>query len=192
MSNQNDSSIKQITDYMFIPDAIIEADATLVLGMTLWHRPLMKAFELHRDGLAGMLVFSGGLNPKLGQIEASQMKARWTELGHSTDRVLIDCQSVHTLENMVHSKRLLEEHGLYKKHMRINLIAINYHMRRAVETFRAVFSADITLGIVNYPSVHCQPLDWFNHSEGKKLILNELKKIKLYLPETNSPDVIND
>ncbi len=35
-----------IDDYLFMKDCEIEADFTVVLGMTLWRRPLMRALEL--------------------------------------------------------------------------------------------------------------------------------------------------
>lgn len=190
MSNQA-ISIEQITDYMFVPDDIIQADATLVLGMTLWHRPLMKAVELHHENIAGTLIFSGGLNPKLGEVEASKMMQRWIEMGLSPERVLLDHQSVNTRENMLHSKQLLEEHGLFAEDMRLNIIAISYHMRRVVETCRSVFGDQIRVGIVNYPSVHCHRESWFDDLNGKKLILAELEKIFRYLPELNRPDFSN-
>ncbi len=35
-----------IDNYLFMKDCEIEADFTVVLGMTLWRRPLMRALEL--------------------------------------------------------------------------------------------------------------------------------------------------
>ena len=187
MPDQLSLSIKQISDYMFVPDNAIKADATLVLGMTLYHRPLAMAAELHHQDLAGTMIFSGGHNQKLGGAEALQMMARWTEMGLPIDRVLIEHQALNTRENMSHSKKLLEEKGLLIEPMRINIVAISYHMRRAVETCRSVFGDEIILGTVNYSSVYCQPESWFNDLNGKKLILTELGKIIRYLPEINRP-----
>lgn len=182
MSKSKELSIEMITNYMFVPDSTLKADATIVLGMTLWHRPVIKAIEVHLKDLAGTLIFSGGLNQKLGEIEAFKMLALWMELGHSPAHVLIETQSINTYENMTYSKALLEKNGLYTDQMRINIVAINYHMRRAVETFRAVFGNHIPLGIVNYPSIHCHPESWFDNREGKELILTEIAKINRYLP----------
>jgi uncharacterized SAM-binding protein YcdF (DUF218 family) len=187
MSHLTLSSIEAITDFMFVQDSVKNADATIVLGMTLWQRPFTKALELHAAGVAGVLVFSGGMNLKLGKIEAVEMANQWNQLGHASTDVLIDSRSVHTRENMIHSKMLLEEAGLYKDNMRINLIAISYHMRRALETFRAVFGHRVELGVVNYQSQYCHPEHWFSNSVGKRLILTELLKINRYLPEVNLP-----
>ncbi len=187
MSHLTLRSIEAITDYMFVQDSVKKADATLVLGMTLWQRPFTKALELHAAGVAGRLIFSGGMNRKLGKIEAIEMADQWAQLGNAAQDVLIDSRSVHTRENMIHSKILLEEAGLYKDNMRINLIAISYHMRRALETFRAVFGHRVELGVVNYPSQYCDPMHWFSDPAGKSLILTELFKISRYLPEVNLP-----
>ena len=49
-----------VTRLLFLPDNPVAADATLVLGMSLWQSPLKAAVRLFRGGSAGTLVFSGG------------------------------------------------------------------------------------------------------------------------------------
>lgn len=187
MTLENDPLLQCLTDYMFVPDAIVRADATIVLGMTLWQRPLAMALALHEQDLAGTLVFSGGSNPKLALAESLHMVERWVALKKSSEKVLVDSLSSNTRENMIHSKRLLETSGLYDEDMRINIIAINYHMRRAVETFRAVFGTRISLGVVNYQSIYCHPENWYRNPQGKRLICTEVRKIMRYLPNANYP-----
>ena len=177
------AAIAGITEYMFVPDDVLAADATIVLGMTLWHRPLQKAMQLHQDGLAGKLVFSGGYNPKIGSCEALEMRDRWVEHGYPENDLLLDAQSGNTRENMENSRRLLAEHGVLRSDMRVNLISITYHMRRAVETFRDVFGRDVLLGAANYSSMYCDPLAWFENRQGRDLVLGEIMKIRKYFPD---------
>ncbi len=176
-------SIQHISGYMFVPDDVLEADATIVLGMTLWERPLQKAMELHQSGKAGALVFSGGHNPRIGGCEALQMRDRWIRQGYPENQLLIDSSATNTRENMAHSRSLLAQRGMLRHGARINIIAISYHMRRAVETFRDVFGADVTAGIVNYPSKYCDPVRWFENSRGRELVLGEAMKIRKYFPD---------
>lgn len=176
-------SISAMTEYMFVPDDVLDADATIVLGMTLWHRPLQKAMELHRDGVAGTLVFSGGYNPKISAVEALAMKALWIECGFPEQGLLIDAHAGNTRENMENSRSLLLRHGLLRVGIRINIISINYHMRRAVETFREVFGPGVDLGVVNYPSIHCDPLAWFANAQERDLVVGEATKIRKYFPD---------
>ncbi len=176
-------SIAGITDYMFVPDDVLDADATIVLGMTLWERPLQKAMELQRDGQAGTLVFSGGYNPKIGDYEALKMRDYWIRGGFPGNKPLVDPRSTNTRENMENSRKLLAERGILRHGARINIISINYHMRRAVETFRDVFGTDVNLGVANYMSKYCHPLGWFDDVQGRELLLGEVQKIRRYFPD---------
>ncbi len=183
MSCIDSSSIGRLTDYMFVPDRVLEADATIVLGMTLWERPLQKAIELHQSKQAGVLVFSGGYNPRIDGCEALKMRDEWIRQGYPENRLLVDAKSANTLENMANARRLLAKHGLLRCSMHINIISISYHMRRAVETFRAVFGSELNPGIANYPSKYCDPVRWFEDSDGRALLLGEAMKIRKYFPE---------
>lgn len=181
MRRLDEDRIKQITEYMFLPDSPLKADATIVLGQTLWQRPLKKAIELYQAGLTDKLIFTGGYNPKLGSCEAREMQKTWAKTGYPSNALLIDSEATNTRENMVNAKQLLQESGLCKAGMAINLISINYHMRRAVQTLRQVFDgSEIQLGIVNYPSKYCEPHTWHQHVEGVRLIQTEMAKIKQY------------
>lgn len=181
MNFLDEEQIKQITAYMFLPDSPVKADATIVLGQTLWQRPFQKAIEIYKAGMSGKLVFTGGYNPKLGGCEALEMKNAWEKLGYPLDDLLIDSEATNTRENMVNAKHLLQVAGLYKAGMAINLISINYHMRRAVQTLRQVFDrSEIQLGVVNYPSKYCEPHTWRQNAEGVRLIQLEMAKINAY------------
>lgn len=182
MIELDEKRIQEITDYMFLPDNPIKADATIVLGQTLWQRPFQKGVALYRAGLSGKLVFTGGYNPKLDAREADEMFKAWMEMSYGLEHVLIDDRARNTMENMLNAKRLLEEAGIHKSGIKINLISINYHVRRAVETFKFIFKDDdFELGVVNYPSKYCAIDAWANSENGRKLVINELHKILEYL-----------
>lgn len=174
--------IREITEYMFLPDVPLKADATIVLGQTLWHRPFQKSIEIYRSGLSGKLIFTGGFNPKIGNHEALCMKRAWIEMGYCADDFLIDTEATNTMENMQNAKALMEKAELLRSGVAINLITINYHMRRAAETLKYVFAdKSLQLGIINYPSKYCEPDTWFDDQQGRSLVLNEFTKIKKYL-----------
>lgn len=181
MHDLDAQQIKAITEYMFLPDNPIKADATIVLGQTLWQRPFQKAVEIYKAGLSGKLVFTGGYNAKLGSSEALEMKKAWTQLGFPTEDVLLDVQATNTMENMANARALMQEAGLLHSPSKINLISISYHMRRAVETLKHAFdNIPIELGLANYPSQLCVKESWFLNLQGSKLLLEELEKIKKY------------
>ncbi len=190
MSDLHGHRIREITDYMFLPDRPVVADATIVLGQTLWHRPFQKSVEIYKTGTAGKIIFTGGFNPKLGSCEALRMRRTWEKLGYSTNDVLIDSAATNTLENMQNARALIAGEALLKDCKAINIITINYHMRRAVETLKHVFAdASIQIGIVNYPSRYCGPDAWFADQTGRTLVISELAKIRKYLPRGQGLDI---
>lgn len=192
MYKLNNLDIEAITDFMFVQEQALPADATIVLGTSLWQRPLKKVLELYHGATSGTIVFSGGYNRKIQTCEAFEMLAHWKKLGLPTSTVLADFAATNTRENIENSKTLLQSNGLNINDATINLVCINYHMKRAVETFRQVIGQTAKLGCVSYPSKYCDPNAWHLNPRGQMLILNEALKIKRYLPETIIPDHILD
>lgn len=176
------SSIATLTDYMFLKDNVLDADVTIVLGQTRWERPLERALELYSQGLAGTVVLTGGFNPRLGTTEAQKMQEAWLSMGHGKESLIIESRASNTMENMVYSHKLLKDNGVLRNCKKVNVVSINYHMRRSVETFRHVFSdIEIELGVVNYPSIYCSPESWHLNPRGRELIITEYDKIQSYL-----------
>ena len=77
-----------VTRLLFLPDNPVAADATLVLGMSLWQSPLKAAVRLFRGGSAGTLVFSGGYNDRIGRTEAEVMAEAAIAQGVPPDLIL--------------------------------------------------------------------------------------------------------
>jgi vancomycin permeability regulator SanA len=181
-------TIEQLSNYMFLEDCPIEADVTIVLGQTIWQRPLEKATEVYKDGLCNTFVLTGGFNHKLNDVEALCMAKEWKRLGYADKtKYLVESRSSNTMENMVYSRDILESQGLLDSIKRVNLITINFHMRRAVESFKYVFSDDsIYLGIINYPSIYCDPKAWHQNELGYELVTSEFKKISKYIDHPDS------
>lgn len=176
------TAVAALTNFMFLPDKAIRADCTFVLGMTLFHRPVARAVELHDQNLAGRIIFSGGYNPRLQAQEADEMRALWCQLGRPEAVVQVERESTNTRENMEGIKSLLERQGLMTEIHSVNLVAISYHMRRALETFRDVFGDAWTVGTASYPSQYCSPHGWAQNARGRELVLSEFVKIRQHLP----------
>jgi hypothetical protein len=182
-------SIEEISNYIFLENGPIEADVTIVLGQTIWQRPFGKAVELSMQGLCNTFIFTGGFNQKLNDVEAHCMAKEWKRLGYADKTTyLVESRSSNTMENMIFSKEILEAQGLLDTIKKVNLITINYHMRRAVETFKYVFAdKSIDIGIINYPSIYCDPKSWHLNEKGYELVISEFNKIVKYLDRPDSP-----
>ena len=92
------------------------ADAVLVLGTssTVGGQPnpcmrvrVAEGVRLVEEGIAPVLIVSGGLDPRDGLVEADTMAELAVELGLEPDRVVREDRSTSTIENLTNSRALL-------------------------------------------------------------------------------------
>ncbi len=170
-----------VTRLLFLPDNPVAADATLVLGMSLWQSPLKAAVRLFRGGSAGTLVFSGGYNDRIGRTEAEVMAEAAIAQGVPPDLILSENRARHTGENVQFGWDLIRR--TISGALSVNIVAIAYHMPRALMTARAVMGPEVTLGTLGYDSVHFDADTWHLSERGRRDVLNEAAKLALYFPD---------
>ncbi len=93
----------------------VASDLIFVLGSNDL-RVADRAAELFHQGLAPMILFSGGtgrLTEGWTETEAEQFAARARELGVPDDAILIEKRSTNTGENIRFSREILLENGLF-------------------------------------------------------------------------------
>jgi uncharacterized SAM-binding protein YcdF (DUF218 family) len=129
------------------------ADAIVVLGAAqydgrpsaIYQARLEHALDLWGDGVAPLLVFTGGKEPGDRFTEGGS-GARWaTEHGVPADAVLVEERSRTTYQNLAGARRLLERRDPGGGRQRIVVVSDPFHMFRAVRQ-----AAD--LGMDAYPS----------------------------------------
>ena len=129
-----------------------QADAIVVLGAAqydgrpsaIYQARLEHAVALWTDGVAPLLVFTGGKEPGDRFTEGGS-GARWAlARGVPEEAVLTEEQSRTTYQNLAGAKRALERHDPGGRH-RIVVVSDPFHMFRAVRQ-----AAD--LGMDAYPS----------------------------------------
>ena len=129
-----------------------KVDAIVVLGAAQYDgRPsaiyaarLEHAVDLYRDGVAPLIVFTGGNEPGDRFTEGGS-GARWAvEHGIPSDATLVEERSRTTYENLKGAKQVLDTR-LRVKHPTVVVVSDPFHM------FRAIKQAD-DLGFVAYPS----------------------------------------
>ena len=182
--NVDPEDARTLSDFLFLSDAPVDAEVTIVLGMTLWRRPLSRALELHRNGQAGRLLLTGGYNAAIDRVEALAMRDAALAAGVSARDLLVDPRARHTGENFVNCRSLIEAHLPPNPGRRsINVVAIGFHMRRALLTAGQVLGPGPRIGTASYPSVHHTPNDWHLTVRGRADVLGEIRKIARYFPD---------
>lgn len=170
-----------VTRLMFLPDNPVRADATLVLGISLWQNPLEAALRLFHGGRAGKLVFSGGHNDRIGRAEAEVMAEAAIARGVPTDMVLSESRARNTRENVEFGWDLIRRNFPGKPS--VNIVAITYHIPRALMTARALIGSQATLGHTGYGSIYFNADTWHQSERGQRDVLNEAAKLARYFPD---------
>jgi uncharacterized SAM-binding protein YcdF (DUF218 family) len=137
MTKSVEAAARLIWDYHQLKHELTPADCLLALGS---HdlRVAQRAAELWLDGMAPVLVMSGGLgNFTLGmwtEKEADRFAAVAVKMGVPEDAILVENQSTNTGENIQFSKKLLAERGLDPQ--KFIVIQKPYMERRSYATFK--------------------------------------------------------
>lgn len=173
----------ELSELLFIRDDIFAADLAIVFGMSAWRRPLGRALELYRDGLAKKLVFTGGFNRRLQAVEAAEMARAAIAGGVPASDVLVEDKSTNTAENVANTLQHIDDAIGLGNIESVLLVAIHFHMQRVKMTAERAFPAGIRIGFASYPSAAYGEHDWHLSEIGRRDVLSEAEKIRKYLGE---------
>ncbi len=172
--------IKKITDYIFLASKPHKADLALVFG-TRHLEAIKKVYELYRDGFISKILISGGKNRVTGKNEASEMNKKLIESGVKEKDIILENKSADSLENVLFSKRAIEEKIGFANIKKIIAVVKHYHSRRALMTLRKHFPKHVILIPVTYEVYGFTRNNWFKTENGTKKVMSEWNKISKYL-----------
>lgn len=129
-----------IWDYMLLNQKVEKSDAILALGS---HdiRVAERATELFMQGFAPVVIFSGGIGlltkDEFNKPEAEVFADRAVKLGVPRNKIIIENKSTNTGDNLIFTKKLLEEINLHFPKMVV--VQKPYMERRAWATLKKVW-----------------------------------------------------
>lgn len=139
-----DDRIRRLTsklwDYHHLNHHLAKADAILVLCS---HDTIVatRGAELFLEGWAPLLIFTGGLGTITRRLwrepEAQKFAAIAIQMGVPEDRVLVETRSTNTGENVLFTKRMLEERQIDVQSFIV--VQKPYMERRSYATFKKVW-----------------------------------------------------
>jgi len=138
MENQSTDELAIILwKYNNLEQPLNKSDAILVLGSNDI-RVAHRGAELFLQGLAPLMIFSGGFGVLTSRFyskpEAEVFADEALKLGVPKEKVLIENKSTNTGENIVFTKKLLEDKGLDVNSFIV--VQKPYMLRRAFATFK--------------------------------------------------------
>ena len=132
--------VERIWRYHQLDHTLSAADATLVLCS---HdiRVAERGAQLFLEGWAPLVIFSGGLGSITKRLwrepEADQFAKVAVSMGVPPDAILIENQSTNTGENILLTRRLLDEKGIAPR--KFIVVQKPYMERRSYATFRKLW-----------------------------------------------------
>lgn len=175
---------KRIWDYHHMNQQLTRADCILVLGS---HdtRVVERGAKLFLEGWAPLIIFSGGvaheqdlLKTGWDKSEAEIFSAIAVTMGVPADKILIENKSMNTGENILFTKRLLEEKGLNPQQFIV--VQKPYMERRAYATFRKIWPEKEV--VVTSPPLSFEeyPNQEISLEEVINIMVGDLQRIKIY------------
>jgi uncharacterized SAM-binding protein YcdF (DUF218 family) len=172
---------KKLWDYHHVNHALERSDCILALGS---HdlRVAEHAAELYLEGLAPLVIFSGGLGRLTSDMwevtEADQFAAIAEKMGVPKEAILIENRSTNTGENILFTQRLLKEKNLYTQSFIV--VQKPYMERRSFATFKRHWP-DKKL-IVTSPQISFEdyPNEEILVDQVIDIMVGDLQRIKLY------------
>lgn len=182
-----DTEISKITKYIFIESKPEKADLVFVFG-TRHKEVVLKVFELYKNKLISKILISGGKNRITHENEADMLSQELIRLGIKKEDILLEDESTNSLENVLFSKKVIEEKIGFNNIKKMIVVTKNYHIRRALMTIKKHFPKNIEILPVSY-DIGFNKENWFNDEVDKKKVFSEYNKIKEYLEKGDIEDL---
>jgi uncharacterized SAM-binding protein YcdF (DUF218 family) len=182
--NEIDELAQKLLDYMRLDMPVHKSDVIVGMG-TLDNRVAERSAQLFLDGLADLLVFTGGF----GRItknrhttsEAERFRDIAISMGVPVDKIVIETESSNTGDNIVFTQRLLASR-LDDLHSVI-FVTKPYMERRVRATFKKQWVGRQPEMIVTSPQFTYE--EYFNEVISKDLFLNvlvsDVQRVKIYV-----------
>ena len=184
-----DERVRQLAqvlwDYHRLGDVLSPADAIMVL-CSHDTRVAERGAELFLQGMAPLLIFSGGL----GSITRLLMKTAEAEVfaeiaeraGVPRDRMIVENRSTNTGENVAFTRQLLVERGLDLR--RFILVQKPYMERRTFATFKKVWPEPSVVVTSQQVSMNDYLRAYSNESlspaDVVSIMVGDLQRIRVY------------
>lgn len=172
--------IEKITNYIFLKSSLQQADLALVFG-TRHIEVINQIYKLYQDKFINKILVSGGINRINNKNEALEISKKLISLEVEQQDIILEDQSTNSLENVLFSKKIIDERFGFNNIKKIIVVAKHYHSRRALMTLKKHFHGTVKLMLAPYELYGFTKNNWFENEVGKKKVMSEWKKIQKYL-----------
>jgi len=167
-----------ISDFLFIDNEVIPADVILIPGGS-HPQQMIKACELYHQGIATLILPSGGFNSKLGETEWNYLRRIGLNNNVPDKAILREDQAQHTFDNATLSWEVLQKSNIIVNS--VILICKAQHARRALMTYQTIFPKEVNIMVASVAENREITRDnWFLEESKIKVVMTEVEKIGKY------------
>lgn len=136
-----------------------------------------KAVELYKANRANKMIMSGGFSTIP---EALAMRDTAIQNGVKASDIIVEDKSTNTKENIIFSRKLLDElYGL--KNIRRLLLVTNYvHLKRCYLTMKTFMPDEMEYSLCGVADKNTGPDNWWTNEKGQIRVRNELERLIKY------------
>lgn len=129
------AGLQVVGDFLVVRDPVVQVDAVIAISGDGTGERVKTADALLQQGYARWLILSGSTGGAAPGGATAEMLRVALQDGIPRERILVDDQSIGTLDNARHSAALMQAYKL----RRAILVTSPYHTRRASWIFRSEF-----------------------------------------------------
>lgn len=171
--------IAEITEYVDVSTPAPTTETAHFIFGTNQVLPIDIVTERYRQGLAPIIIATGGVNRHDGIVEGREFRRLLIERGVQADSIRHEEQSTNTWENVEFSLPHLRE--ALSLGLSITAICKWYH-RRAIQCLRTLLPEAETIHAITfepvYSGVPITRTNWIEHPDGKRRVIREWQEVQ--------------
>ncbi len=180
------NTIPSIRDYLHLKtDLPEEADVAIVFG-TKYEDPAHVVINQNLLERVQYVALTGGVNKQTHVRESLEYLRILTEKGVPEQRILLECQSTNTKENVQFLLPILQSH--LNQIESVIVVSSWFHARRAIMTLKAHMPNAKYYSVGYYPE-DIYPENFHQDEQKSSYILHEINVIPKYLQKNDIADI---
>lgn len=191
ISNTDINTIKKITDFIFVHDKPVKADAVFVVGGSL-PQAAETAADLYKQGYSDKIFIGGKYSIKRNSFPIPEFE---TEYDFYKDILLKNCvcekdiygekESLYTKQNAEFAKKAADKSNVDIKTAII--ICKAFHAKRCL-LFYQMYFPNVDFAVVTFDGFDISRDNWYKSEYGIKRVLGEIERIGNQV----SPELVKD
>jgi DUF218 domain len=186
------SQLAEITNYVDVAVPPPGPGAHFIFG-TNQVIPVVLVVDRYQDGLAPLIIVTGGVNRHSGVVEGQEFRRALAERGIPADVVRCEDRSASTWQNVEFSQDYLKE----AMNADLPVVAVcKWYHRRAIHCLQTLLPDLDTVYAITYEPVYSgMPItreNWFDHPDGRRRVLREWHEVPRRVADGTLVDVDRD